>query len=437
MPRDTNQSDGPSTLPAPELNPLLNPVLGQHMGRWAEVYFTAPPEKREQAVLELLRVLQGEPEPAGAAPSAFVPESSTRSAEAQAVRVRCPWCGRENPASHRFCGMCGKSVGETATTDRHSDDRHSTDRHSDVHIADLHITDEEIAHNLDRPAFDGTSELRVPALRADLDRQDLDRQDLDRRHLDPRDMDRRDMYSRDLDPRDIPARDLDDEIFHYPPPSHSYGAFLGLALVVALLAVGYFVWRSTYGAQQGHESAQASPAVAATQPEAQPTTSASVPPTSDPVPPTVSKSPESGSASPASPPAAASEGPPENERTGAPSRARKPASAKPARAVAAAEKNPTSYSAAGNGAEELTMAQQYLNGSSGQQPNRAEGAKWLWKSVSKHNPEATLLLADLYLRGEGVGKSCDQARILLDAAARQGIKGAGDKLRHLQAFGCQ
>ncbi len=88
------------------------------------------------------------------------------------------------------------------------------------------------------------------------------------------------------------------------------------------------------------------------------------------------------------------------------------------------------------------MAQQYLNGSnlngsSGQERNRAEGAKWLWKAVSKHNAEATLLLADLYLRGEGVGKSCDQAHILLDAAARQGIKGAGDKLRHLQAFGCQ
>jgi hypothetical protein len=55
-----NNSDRNSTLPSPELNPLLNPVLGAHMGRWAEVYFTAPPEKREEAVLELLRELQGE-----------------------------------------------------------------------------------------------------------------------------------------------------------------------------------------------------------------------------------------------------------------------------------------------------------------------------------------------------------------------------------------
>ena len=29
-------------LPAANLNPLLNPVLGAHMGRWAEVYFTPP-----------------------------------------------------------------------------------------------------------------------------------------------------------------------------------------------------------------------------------------------------------------------------------------------------------------------------------------------------------------------------------------------------------
>src|SRR5260370_37493746 len=43
------------TLPDPNLNPLSNPVLGQHMGRWAEVYFTTPPEKRREAAEELPR----------------------------------------------------------------------------------------------------------------------------------------------------------------------------------------------------------------------------------------------------------------------------------------------------------------------------------------------------------------------------------------------
>ena len=91
----------------------------------------------------------------------------------------------------------------------------------------------------------------------------------------------------------------------------------------------------------------------------------------------------------------------------------------------------------GNGAEELATAQGYLNGANGQERNRTEAAKWLWKSVAKHNADATLLLADLYLKGQGVGKNCDQARVLLDAAARKGMKDAGQRLRHLQAFGCE
>ena len=57
MAQPTNESDA-KTLPDPELNPLLNPLLGAHMGRWAEVYFTNPPEKREEAVTELLRELE-------------------------------------------------------------------------------------------------------------------------------------------------------------------------------------------------------------------------------------------------------------------------------------------------------------------------------------------------------------------------------------------
>jgi len=91
----------------------------------------------------------------------------------------------------------------------------------------------------------------------------------------------------------------------------------------------------------------------------------------------------------------------------------------------------------GGGTEELAMALSYLDGTAGQERNHSEAAKWLWKSVAKQNADATLVLSDLYLKGDGVGKNCDQARILLDAAARKGMKQAGDRLRHLQAFGCQ
>jgi hypothetical protein len=43
----------------------------------------------------------------------------------------------------------------------------------------------------------------------------------------------------------------------------------------------------------------------------------------------------------------------------------------------------------------------------------------------------------LYLRGDGVPKNCDQARLLLDAAARKGGTAAAERLRNLQAFGCE
>jgi len=66
-----------------------------------------------------------------------------------------------------------------------------------------------------------------------------------------------------------------------------------------------------------------------------------------------------------------------------------------------------------------------------------EAAKWLWKSVGKQNASALVLLSDLYLRGDGVAQSCDQARLLLDAAAVKGIASAGERLHHLDAFGCQ
>jgi hypothetical protein len=90
------------------------------------------------------------------------------------------------------------------------------------------------------------------------------------------------------------------------------------------------------------------------------------------------------------------------------------------------------------GAEELATAEKYLNGSypGGARDNR-EAAQWLWKAVGKGNLTATLLLSDLYLRGDGIPKSCDQARLLLNVAARKGKAAAGERLRNLQAFGCQ
>lgn len=120
----------------------------------------------------------------------------------------------------------------------------------------------------------------------------------------------------------------------------------------------------------------------------------------------------------------------ESQRASAPERkSEKPAVNTP---VAA----PPAYAAStvGDGGEELAMARHYLDGPG---HDSGEAVKWLWKSIAKQNSEATLMLADLYLKGDGVSKNCDQARVLLDSAARKGVSGAGERIRNLQAFGCQ
>ena len=63
--------------------------------------------------------------------------------------------------------------------------------------------------------------------------------------------------------------------------------------------------------------------------------------------------------------------------------------------------------------------EKYLNAGPGTARDSHQAAMLLWKAVAKQNLTATLLLSDLYLRGDGVSKSCDQARLLLDAAAER------------------
>jgi TPR repeat protein len=86
-----------------------------------------------------------------------------------------------------------------------------------------------------------------------------------------------------------------------------------------------------------------------------------------------------------------------------------------------------------SGNDELAKAQDLLTGSPA---NPAQASVWLWKAVGKNNVPAVLMLADLYARGDGVPRSCDQARILLTAALKRGASEAGPKMRDLQNSGC-
>ena len=141
----------------------------------------------------------------------------------------------------------------------------------------------------------------------------------------------------------------------------------------------------------------------------------------------------SGASSGSSPTAAAESA---NRKTGTDVRSEKAQPTPDPAPQAADEKNPAA-TVSGSGSEELATARRYLDGTDGQQQNPAEAVNWLWKAVAKRNTEATLLLSDLFLKGNGVPKSCDQGRVLLDAAATRGSKDAAERLRHLQAFGCQ
>jgi TPR repeat protein len=57
--------------------------------------------------------------------------------------------------------------------------------------------------------------------------------------------------------------------------------------------------------------------------------------------------------------------------------------------------------------------------------------------VEKGNPNAELTLAELYWRGQGVARNCDQTGILLGAAARKGNADAQKRLRQFRREGCE
>ena len=414
MPPPTEHSEEPSTLPAPELNPLLNPLLAQNMGRWAEVYFTSPPEKREQAVVDLLRELEAgnstrseefdAPSVATrAGTSEPAPPPDPRAAQVEPVLVRCLSCGRELPSSQRYCGICGVRQERGAGAADVFPDHPLTD----PRVEDL--TRDESAQYVSQESHYVASEPTVHEPEANRKELSLFQKG-------------RNTHDRD---------DQADELFTDLAPSRSYRLYVGIALAIVVFALGYMGWRSAQATSETSHVTPPAPPVAATEtPRTAATPASSLP-----------NSPKTEAPDQAGPAQGQAAIPPRE----APVPASKKAGSKGPRDTshdATEEKTliaanpPPSQVLAGKGAEELETAQSYLNGTNGQPRNSAEAAKWLWKSMAKHNAAATLLLANLYLKGDGVSKNCDQARLLLDSAARAGVKDAGERLRHLQAFGC-
>ena len=65
----------------------------------------------------------------------------------------------------------------------------------------------------------------------------------------------------------------------------------------------------------------------------------------------------------------------------------------------------------------------------------AAAAAWLWKATAKGNPEAPVRLADMYVKGDGVPRSCEQALVLLQAAADKGNAQARARLAQMNNSG--
>jgi hypothetical protein len=83
---------------------------------------------------------------------------------------------------------------------------------------------------------------------------------------------------------------------------------------------------------------------------------------------------------------------------------------------------------------ELASGKEIIPGKPRYQPGDVSA---LWLAVENGDSTAEVLLANHYVTGEGVAKNCDQARILLQAAAKRGNETAAKRLAELPADGCQ
>lgn len=417
----TDESDA-TTLPDPELNPLLNPLLAAHMGRWAEVYFTNPPEKREQAVSELLRELANgslpealpvrpgevpvqhnydarmqenmhesvEDEPKQSqresvpAPASFMP--------AEEPSLTCGSCGHDNLALQRFCGMCGRPL------------RGLLEQEARVAEAVPPATASWAEPDL---RFEGgLNELLV---QPDSDFAPAGHHQTTQSAPSP------------VREENLPAFGVRSQFrSEFIPESRSYRLYIGAAVAILAVLLIYMTWRGSSAFWTGVTAPAQLPRAVPAEQRASATLAQ----------PNAQQNAALTSAPPASPVDSQNQrdaGAPRN--TALDTRATSPIV--PVTAIS------SMLTAGQGGFEELATAEKYLHARPGVAPDTQQGAQWLWKAVAKQNLTATLLLSDLYLLGDGVPKNCDQARVLLDAAAKKGVTAAAERLRNLQAFGCQ
>jgi hypothetical protein len=384
-----NLRDKTPEAPFPsELNPLTNPVLEQNLGRWAKVYFNNPPAKREQAVNNLLEEIKRE---SGAnAPAAARPDRPYFATDPRFQRAACSACQHQNPPGHKFCSRCGQAL--SAARPR-----------STENLGAPRLTE----------AFPSGSDNDLEWL------------------------------------SDEAFSGLGDPV---APRKRGWKYLAGAALIV-VAGFAYVQWvpgpltrvAAPANARRVTAAATSFPPETSLPAESEGPARTITPESAVPE----SVAPESvapASVAPASvaPKSITSESK-EHEAQNRPATAEaRRRTVVPPGTQQAAQKSPlldatTSHQTVADlesSAPDLRLAQRYLGGTMGVR-DPSEAAKLLWKAVSKQNTAAAVLLSNLYLRGDGVPRSCDQARLLLVAAAKRGSPLAAQQLRNLESQGCR
>jgi hypothetical protein len=409
LPTSANFENGPAS--DRELNPLSNQLLAANLGRWAEIYFTNPPERRAQAVASLLRELQIEAaenpevsdpqvsddeEAAPKVPSKLA-HSPLQAAESLAAArgIVCTACGHLNLEGQSFCGMCGVRL--TPTSDENRQESAQPAR----------VAEEQNIHGIFGPYYadyPGRSHASWDAAAEERDSVSIS-------------------VASNTEDSDLPS------FARQQPVPYRYRLYLGVVLAILLGGLIYLGKRGDIFSDR-----QQSP-------------DSKIIPAAQPTPITPAAQNTAGNSPLPAERVAASENPqqpkPEAEAqpTATAPHAQTPLPSAPqstlvsAKTPAASMQRPMPEGQSGG--ENLAEAQRYLNGTQGHMRDAREAVPLLWDAVAKGNAPATLVLSDLYLRGDGVPQNCDQARLLLDMAAKKGVKGATERLLHLQAFGCR
>lgn len=357
-----------------ELNPLTNPLLERNLGRWAKVYFSSPPAKRERAVSSLLEEIRRE----NGLPSRPEADRSYSAPEIKPQGGVCTVCHHQNPPGHKFCSRCGESLNPVPAA----------------------VADNPGATGVPQAAFSHSGNL--PHSENDVQRlRDRSFAGLDRSEGAPR------------------------------------RGWKYVVATAAIVLAGFFYFQWTLAPQTRVASKSPTPAprveaAAVSLPTGNPgpaepkipaeesSPAAKAPAATNPV----VKDSEAHQIN-----SAAAD---QSDRNGVPSGIQPAVQKSPLLEASSAHQTTVDQ----GGASDLRLAQRYLGGGMGGRDS-SEAAKLLWRAVSKQNASAAILLSDLYLRGDGVTRSCDQARLLLLSAAKRGSAPAAQQLRNLESRGCR